>query len=555
MSMLRTKPIDDVIAQAEPAEGEAGRRKLRRKLGSLDLMGFGVGIVIGTGIFTLTGIEAKENAGPAVVISFAIAGVVAMLAALCYAELASSVPTAGSAYTYAYATLGELAAWIIGWDLLLEFALGSAVVARGWSGYLAQLFGLPTAWFGEEGSIVNVGAVAIVLLLGIIAVIGVKQSARVINALVVVKVAICLFVIVAGLFFVKGANLTPFVPPAEPAKGGESGLAQPLTQLLFGLSPSVYGIAGVLSAAAVVFFAYTGFEAVANMSEETRKPRRDLPVGLIGTMILSAVLYIGVSLVVVGMVPYAEIDEGAPIASAFSSVGAGWASALVSIAAVAGLTSVILVQLVSMGRIGFAISRDGLIPPSVGAVHPKWGTPHRMTMIVTVVVALLAAFLPLTALADLVSIGALFAFVLVSVAVPILRRTRPDLKRAFTVPFSPVLPILSALACVYLMLNLSVETWIRFAVWLVVGLVIYGVYGRRRNRLARKEQAAEAGAATTDAGGATGVTAGAPGPAEAEAVGRLHTAEAAETAGGGWRRPPAPRTPDGAATDEDRLRP
>ncbi|WP_416902277.1 amino acid permease [Micromonospora echinospora] len=484
VSVLRTKPIKDVIAQSE-ADGEDGGLGLKRRLGARDLTGFGIGIVIGTGIFTLTGLEAREHAGPGVVVSFAIAGLVALLAALCYAELASSVPAAGSAYTYAYATMGEIVAWIIGWDLLLEFALGSAVVARGWSGYLAELFNLPAAWFGEEGSVVNVGAIGIVLLLGVVAIVGIRESARVTNLLVLVKVAICVFVIVAGAFFVKATNLTPFIPPAEEAGAGETGLRQPVTQAIFGMEPSVFGFAGVLTAAAVVFFAYTGFEAVANLGEETRNPRRDLPLGLLGTLLIATVLYIGVSLVVVGMVPYDEIDRGAPIAAAFELVGAGWAAILVSIAAVAGLTSVILVQLVAMGRIGFAVARDGLIPPAVAKVHPRWGTPYRITAMMTVLVALLAGFLPLTALADLVSIGALCAFVLVSLAVPILRRTRPELDRPFTVPFSPVLPIVSALACLYLMLNLSVETWLRFLAWMLLGFLIYLFYGRRRNRLAQ----------------------------------------------------------------------
>ncbi|MEV0329577.1 amino acid permease [Micromonospora echinospora] len=487
MSVLRTKPIRDVIAQSQ-ADGEDGGPGLKRRLGARDLTGFGIGIVIGTGIFTLTGLEAREHAGPGVVVSFAIAGLVALLAALCYAELASSVPAAGSAYTYAYATMGEIVAWIIGWDLLLEFALGSAVVARGWSGYLAELFNLPAAWFGEEGSVVNVGAIGIVLLLGVVAIVGIRESARVTNLLVLVKVAICVFVIVAGAFFVKVTNLTPFIPPAEEAGAGETGLRQPVTQAIFGMEPSVFGFAGVLTAAAVVFFAYTGFEAVANLGEETRNPRRDLPLGLLGTLLVATVLYIGVSLVVVGMVPYDEIDRGAPIAAAFESVGAGWAAVLVSIAAVAGLTSVILVQLVAMGRIGFAVARDGLIPPAVAKVHPRWGTPYRITAMMTVLVALLAGFLPLTALADLVSIGALCAFVLVSLAVPILRRTRPELDRPFTVPLSPVLPIVSALACLYLMLNLSVETWLRFLAWMLLGFLIYLCYGRRRNRLARGGQ-------------------------------------------------------------------
>jgi APA family basic amino acid/polyamine antiporter len=325
-----------------------------------------------------------------------------------------------------------------------------------------------------------------VFVLGAIATIGIRQSARVTNVLVIVKVGICLFVVVAGLFFLKAANLTPFVPPAEPAGDETSGLTQPLSQVVFGIEPSAFGVAGVLTAAAVVFFAFTGFEAVANLGEETRRPHRDLPLGLFGTLGLAALLYVAVSFVVVGMVDYRQIDPGAPIASAFGAVGAGWASTLVSIAAVAGLTSVILVDIVAIGRIGFAMSRDRLLPPVVGGVHPSWGTPYRITIAVTGGIALLAGFIPLSSLANLVSIGTLFAFVIVSVAVPVLRRTRPQLRRPFRVPLSPALPVVSALACLYLMTNLSVETWLRFLVWLAVGLAIYLGYGRRRSVLARR---------------------------------------------------------------------
>jgi basic amino acid/polyamine antiporter, APA family len=489
-SVLRTKPVEDVLAQGGDEEdgpgGHAGGHgsTLRRRLGPLDLMGFGVGIVIGTGIFTLTGIEAKNHAGPGVVISFAIAGLVSLLAALCYAEMSSAVPTAGSAYTYAYATIGEVFAWIIGWDLILEFALGAAVVARGWSGYLQELFGLPSSIFGE-GSIVNVGAIFIVLVLGVVALVGIRESARVTNVLVVIKVAICLFVIVAGAFFVQRSNLTPFIPAAAPVKEGTSGLKQPLGQALFGIEPSAFGFAGILTAAAVVFFAYTGFEAVANMGEETRKPARDLPLGLLGTLGLCTVLYIGVSFVLTGMVSYTKISEGAPIANAFEQVGLSWAAKLVSIAAICGLTSVILVDILAMGRIGFAMGRDNLLPPAVARIHPKWGTPYRITAATIVLVAALAGFVPLSALADLVSIGTLFAFIVVSIAVPVLRRTKPDMKRPFRVPLSPVIPILSALACLYLMTNLSVETWVRFLIWMVLGLAVYFFYGRRNARLAR----------------------------------------------------------------------
>ena len=489
-SVLRTKPVEDVLAQGSDEDdgpgGHAGGHgsTLRRRLGALDLMGFGVGIVIGTGIFTLTGIEAKNHAGPGVVFSFAVAGLVSLLAALCYAEMSSAVPTAGSAYTYAYATIGEVFAWIIGWDLILEFALGAAVVARGWSGYLQELFGLPSSIFGE-GSIVNVGAIFIVLVLGAVAMVGIRESARVTNVLVVIKVAICLFVIVAGAFFVQRSNLTPFIPAAAPVKEGTSGLKQPLGQALFGIEPSAFGFAGILTAAAVVFFAYTGFEAVANMGEETRKPARDLPLGLLGTLGLCTVLYIGVSFVLTGMVSYTKISEGAPIANAFEQVGLSWAAKLVSIAAICGLTSVILVDILAMGRIGFAMGRDNLLPPAVARIHPKWGTPYRITGATIVLVAVLAGLVPLSALADLVSIGTLFAFIVVSIAVPVLRRTKPDMKRPFRVPLSPVIPILSALACLYLMTNLSVETWVRFLIWMVLGLAVYFFYGKRNARLAR----------------------------------------------------------------------
>jgi APA family basic amino acid/polyamine antiporter len=499
VDLFRTKSVEKIGEDAggESDAGGGGVGRLQRHLSARHLVGFGIGVVIGTGIFTLTGVEARNTAGPSVVISFAIAGVVALLAALCYAELASSVPTAGSAYSYAYATTGELIAWIIGWDLFLEFALGAAVVARGWSGYVGNLLHLPTAFFGEE-STVNLGAALIVVVLTLVAVLGIRESARVTGALVVVKVAICIFVIVAGAWFVRGANLTPFIPPGHPASAG-GGLAQPLISAVAGLSPAVFGVGGILTAAAVVFFAYTGFEAVANLSEETRRPGRDLPLGLLGTLAVATALYIGVALVVVGMVKYSAIDEGAPIADAFDQVGLGWASALVSLAAVAGLTSVILVDLVTVSRIGFAMGRDGLLPPAVAKVSPRTGTPVRMTLIYGAVVLVMATFVPLGTLADLVSIGTLFAFLLVSAAVPVLRRTRPELARPFRVPLSPVVPILSVLACLYLMLNLSIETWLRFLAWLVIGLLVYAGYGYRHSRV-RADAAAERTAALATAG-------------------------------------------------------
>lgn len=478
--MRRTLDVDEVLKRQDSGE-------LKRRLRGRDLIGFGVGIIIGTGIFTLAGVEAKSHAGPSVTLSFVLGAVVAGLAALCYAELASSVPTAGSAYTYAFATLGETFAWIIGWDLLLEFALGAAVVSRGWSGYLANLMGLSPDWFGENAK-VNIGAVAIIAVLTVIAVIGIKESARVTNVLVLVKVAVCLLILAVGVFFVRAENLTPFIPPAQPPTETASALHQPIVQAALGLEQSVYGIAGMVTAAAVVFFAYTGFEALANLGEETMNPKRDLRVGILGALGVCALLYIGVSLVLTGMVPFAEIDSGAPLADAFDRVGQHWVGALISLGAVTGLTSVMMVELVTIGRIGFAMGRDGLLPKKFGTTHPRWGTPHRMTIAGAVLIAALAAFVPISELADMVSIGALSAMIIVAIAVPVLRKRRPDLERPFTVPFSPYLPIAAALACLYLMLNLDVMTWLRFAAWLLLGLLIYVFYGRKHSRFAKPSE-------------------------------------------------------------------
>jgi basic amino acid/polyamine antiporter, APA family len=476
--VTRTKDVETVLHQND--EDHAG---LKKNLSARDLMGFGIGIVIGTGIFVLTGVEAKNHAGPGITISFAIAGVVAMLAALCYAELAAAVPTAGSSYTYAYTTIGEVFAWIIGWDLVLEFALGSATVARGWSGYLQDFLGLPTSLFGEEAP-VNVGAVLIVVVLGVIATVGIRESKWVTNVLVLIKVSITVFVIVAGVFFLKAANLTPFIPESEPDKAAAGGLGQPLWQFLTRAEPTAYGVTGILVATAVVFFAYSGFEAVANLGEETENPGKDMPRGLLGTLVICTVLYLLVCVVLTGMVNYKDISEGAPISDAFSQVGLGWASKLVGIAAIAGLTSVILVDIVAMGRIGFALCRDGLLPAAVGKVHPTYNTPARLTMGTTIVVAVIAAFVPIDTLAEMVSIGTLFAFLVVAIAVVVLRRTKPRMDRPFRTPQVPWLPIISAVTCVALMASLATETWLRFLVWLAVGMLVYVFYGRTHSRLA-----------------------------------------------------------------------
>ncbi len=477
--------MDTVLHQDD--EGHRGAL-LKKTLGARDLIAFGIGMIIGTGIFTLTGIQARNNAGPAIVISFALAGGIAMLAALCYAELAAAVPTAGSAYTYAYTTIGEIFAWVIAWDLVLEFALGAAVVARGWSGYLQSALNLPTTLFGEAAP-VNVGAVAIVLVLGFVAARGISEARWVTTALVVIKVSICVFIICVGAFFIRVANYHPFIPPAQPSEGGASAWEQPLYQFLTGVEPTKFGIGGVLAAAAVVFFAYSGFEVVANLGEETKNPGRDMPKGLLGSLIICTVLYVAVCFVVTGMVKYTNLSEGAPLADAFDAVGLGWAGILISIAAVCGLTSVILVDIVGMGRVAFALCRDGLLPKRIGMVHPKWGTPIGVTIASTLLIAALAALVPLRLLADMVSIGTLFAFLIVSVAVAVLRKTAPDMKRPFRVPWSPFVPILSAVLCLVMMSSLGVDTWVRFLVWLLIGMAIYLGYGYRHSRLATDELA------------------------------------------------------------------
>jgi APA family basic amino acid/polyamine antiporter len=442
-------------------------------------------VIIGTGIFVLTGEVAKTTAGPAVAISFVVAGVVCGLAALCYAEFASTVPVAGSAYTFSYATLGEFIAWIIGWDLVLELALGAATVSVGWSGYLNQLLGdlgipLPTSIAGEEAT-VNIPAIFIALLMTGVLILGIKLSSRVTSVIVAIKVVIVLMVIAVGIFYVKASNYSPFIPPAEPTEGG-SGLTAPLIQTLFGFTPSTFGVGGILAGAAIVFFAFIGFDIVATAAEETKNPKKDLPRGIIGSLVICTVLYVAVSLVVVGMQKYTELSTTAPLADAFRSVGLPFFSGLISVGALAGLTSVVMILMLGQSRVLFAMSRDRLLPPKLAAVHPRYGTPYKITLITGVIVAALAGFIPLSTLAELVNIGTLFAFVLVSIGVIVLRRTRPDLERTFRVPGVPVLPALSVLACLYLMLNLPGETWLRFGIWMVVGVVLYFAYGRRNSR-------------------------------------------------------------------------
>ena len=483
MSILRTKPVEQSIRDTD----EPGRR-LRKELSALDLTVFGVGVIIGTGIFVLTGQQAAINAGPAIVLSFLVAGVVCALAALCYAEFASTVPVAGSAYTFSYATLGEFVAWIIGWDLALELALGAAVVSRGWSAYLQSLFDLPT-WLAGDTATPDWGAIFIVVALTIVAILGTKLSGRITGVLVAIKVAVVLFVIGLGVFFVKAANYSPFVPPAQDAEGASGGDA-PLLQVLAGVTPQHFGWFGIVAAASIVFFAYIGFDVVATTAEETRNPQRDMPRGILGSLAICAVLYMATAAVVVGMTPYQDLNTAAPLARAFDEAGQGWAANLISLGAVCGITTVILVLLLGQSRVFFAMARDGLLPPKLATVHPRFGTPWVICAVTGTGVAALAGFVPLSELSELTSIGTLFAFVLVSIGVIVLRRTRPDLPRAFRTPLVPWLPLLSVAACIWLMLNLPVQTWIRFLVWMAAGLVLYFAYGMRRSRLRQDQMSA-----------------------------------------------------------------
>ncbi len=489
MNVLRTKSVEHSMSDTEDPDF-----KLKRELTALDLTVFGIGVIIGAGIFTLTGAAAKDFAGPSVVFSFVIAAVVCGLAAICYAEFASTVPVSGSAYTFSYATLGELVAWIIGWDLILELMLGASVVAQGWSEYFVTLLdaigmGWPenlgpaaSAGFGHF----NLAAFLLVALLTVLVAAGIKESLRVNLVLVGVKLFVVLFVIVAGLFFIKGANYQPFIPPAADPQDA-SGVAQPLFQWIFGFQAQTYGILGVVSAASVVFFAYIGFDVVATTAEEARNPQKDLPRGIIGSLAICTVLYVAVALVITGMVRYDRIDPEAALATAFKDVGHDNFATLISAGAVAGLTTVVMTLMIGAVRVLFAMSRDGLLPRPFARVSPRTGTPVLITLTIGTFVAIVASLTPIGKLEEMVNIGTLTAFALVSLAVPVLRKNRPDLERSFTVPFNPVLPVVAALFCVYLALNLSIETWLRFLVWMVLGFAIYFLYGYGHSRVGKGE--------------------------------------------------------------------
>jgi APA family basic amino acid/polyamine antiporter len=486
MGIMRTKSIEQSIRDTEEPEFQ-----LRKALGPVDLTLFGIGVIIGTGLFVLTGEAAAGYAGPAVALSYVVGGIVCALAALCYAEFASTVPVAGSAYTFSYASLGEFVAWLIGWDLILEFTLGAATVAKGWSGYFVSVLellgitlpqGLYAATAGFSHDFV---ALIVVALVTTILVIGIKLSSQFNAVITAIKILVTIFIIIFGFFFIKAANLTPFIPPPQP--GGEALQAFVLPSLL-GIN-TIYGITGVFTAAALVFFAYIGFDIVATTSEEARNPQRDLPIGILGSLAICTVFYILASIVFTGLRPYQDLATAAPAATALQVTPFPAAELIVSLAILIGLTVVVMILVLGQSRVAFAMSRDNLLPLWFSRVHTRFRTPHRITIITGVVVAILAFWLPLVTLAELVNIGTLAAFVLVSIGVIVLRRSRPDLPRAFKVPGYPVVPVLSAIACLFLMGFLTAGTWVRFFIWMAIGLVIYFLYSRSHSRLAREESA------------------------------------------------------------------
>lgn len=483
MNVFRKKSVEQTIAET----GESGR-SLKRDLTWWDLAIMGVAVAVGAGIFSIGAQAAAFHAGPAVIISFLIAGIVCGAAVMCYAEFASMIPVAGSAYTFTYTTVGEIIAWVIGWDLILEMLMAGSVVSKYWGVYLNDFFRL-IGWNINTNIAIgsfnfDVAPLIIVAFFTALLVLGTKIGARVDGALTVLKIAIVLFVVVVGFFYIKADNFTPFIPPSEPAASSDSGVSavmnQPLWQWATGMTPSIYGVAGIISGAALVFFAFLGFDVVATTSEEAINPKRNVPLGIGVGMGLIIVLYTLVAIVTTGMVSYKDLARQASpsLATAFEMVGANWAAKIISFGIVIGLATVVMVLLLGLTRVVFAMSRDGLLPRGLSHTG-KHGTPVRLQVIVGVVMALIAACSDVDVLADMVNIGTLSAFTLVAISVPIMRRKRPDLKRTFRMPGNPWIPILIALANVWLMLNLSVLTWIRFVVWLLVGFAIYFGYGYR----------------------------------------------------------------------------
>jgi APA family basic amino acid/polyamine antiporter len=487
MSLFRRKPV--LQLQADAASGT-----LRRALGPANLTALGIGAIIGAGIFVLTGQAAAKYAGPAIVYSFLLAGLACAFAGLCYAEFAAMIPAAGSAYTYSYATLGELFAWIIGWDLILEYLFAASTVAVGWSGYVvsllrdwgieipAQFASAPynhvavadagfnvwrifTEGWTATGAVLNVPAMVIVALATILLVIGIRESARFNNVIVAIKLAVILAFIGFGVFYVNADNWAPFVPPAE--------------------GNGRFGWDGVVRGAGVIFFAYIGFDAVSTAAQEVKNPQRDMPIGILGSLALCTVLYVAVALVLTGIVDFHQLNVPDPIAVGIDAAGPGlaWLRPVVKIGAVAGLSSVILVMLMGQPRIFFAMANDGLLPKTFAAVHPRFRTPWLASLLTGAVAMVVAGLFPIGLLGELVSIGTLLAFAIVCAGVLVLRYTDPEIPRPFRVPFVPFVPIAGVLSCGYLMLGLPIDTWARLFVWMAIGLAIYFGYGRRHSKL------------------------------------------------------------------------
>ena len=498
--LFARKPLSELLEEMK------GDDRLRRVLGPVQLTALGVGCIIGAGIFVATGAAAHNIAGPSLMISYMVAGATCIFAALCYAEFASMAPVAGSAYTYAYATLGELFAWIIGWDLILEYAVGAATVANGWSGYFQSViakFGLqfPEALAGppivykagefvHTAGIINLPAVLIVTIVTIVLVKGIQESAGFNTLMVFLKLAAVLFVIFVGAFFVNPQNWHPFAP------FGMTGVS------FFGYSVAGQTDAGgapvgMLAGAAIIFFAYIGFDSVSTHAEEAKRPSRDVPIGIIASLVICTVLYIGVVAVLTGMVPYDKLSVDAGVSDAFKQAGLPWAELIIAAAGVAGITSVLLVLMLSAPRVFLAMARDGMVPRSFFAdVHPRFRTPWRSTILIGIFVALMTGFLPLDALLHLTNIGTLLAFVIVCAAVLIMRKTNPDAERPFRTPLYPFVPILGIITCLLLMFSLPAANWYRLIAWMAIGLVVYFSYGYRHSLMAtRMKQASAAGGA------------------------------------------------------------
>jgi basic amino acid/polyamine antiporter, APA family len=481
------KPLELLLEEMK------GENRLRRVLGPVQLSALGVGAIIGAGIFVATGEAAHNIAGPALMLSYVVAGITCIFAALCYAEFASMVPVAGSAYTYAYATMGELFAWIIGWDLVLEYAVGSATVANGWSGYFQSVlaktgFSFPkflqeapirydtaTGDFVSTGSFMNLPAILVVIIVTIVLVKGISESASFNASMVGIKLAAVLFVIGVGAFYVDPANWQPFAPYGWT---GLSFFGHPIAgQTDPGGTPL-----GMLAGAAIIFFAYIGFDSVSTHTEEAKNPQRDVPIGIIASLLICTVLYIAVVAVLTGMVRYDQIDVAAGVSDAFKQNGLGVAEVIIAIAGVAGITSVLLVMMLSGPRVFLAMARDGLVPKGFfGEVHPKFRTPHKSTILIGIFVCILTGFLPLGFLLHLTNIGTLFAFVVVCAAVLIMRKKYPNAERPFRCPWVPVVPVLGILSCLMLMFSLPADNWLRLAGWLAIGLLIYFLYGRKHS--------------------------------------------------------------------------